>query len=125
VGGRQAQTTIAASFYGEGEWPAGSGGAALIGLGGALAPVAVGERAGASSCDGVGPHGEPFVEPADAAGGVEVGRGVGVGGDGIVGERADDGAARGCVRKESSDREHAKQCASHVSFMQIMLSAWR
>jgi hypothetical protein len=40
-----------------------------------------------------------------------------------VGERADDGAAGSCVRKEGSDREHAEQCASHVSFMQIMISA--
>ena len=111
--------------YGEGEWAAGSGGAALIGVGGALAHVAVGERAGASPCDGVGPHGEPVVEPANAAGGVEVGPGVGVGGDGIVGERAGDGAAHGCVRKEGSDREHAMQCASHVSFMQIMIFAQR
>jgi hypothetical protein len=111
--------------YGEGECAAGSGGAALIGLGGALAHVAVGERAGASPCDGVGPHGEPVVEPADAAGGIEVGPGVGVGGDRIVGERADDGAARGCVRKEGSDREHANQCASHVPFMQIMISQRR
>jgi hypothetical protein len=108
--------------HGDGEWAAGSGGAALIGLGGALAHVAVGERAGASPCDGVAPHGEPVVEPGDAAGGVEVGPGVGVGGDGIVGERADDGAARDCVRKEGSESEHAKQCASYASFMQIMIS---
>jgi hypothetical protein len=109
--------------YGEGEWAAGSGGAALIGLGGTLAHVAVGERVGASPCDGVGPQGAPVAEPADAAGGVEVGPGVGVGHDGIVGERADDGAACGCVGKEGSDRQHANQCVSHLSFIQIMISA--
>ena len=93
--------------------PAGavSGGAALIGLGGAIVDGAVGERADASAGQGVRPGGKAVVEPADAARGVEVG--CGVGDDGIIGERSDDGAPRRCVREDGGNREHGNSVRAH------------